>query len=53
MVSQSQLLPAETSNLDTITGSGSALNTGTRADAAIRAQGRVLELETTVKSSKE
>lgn len=53
MVSQSQLLPAETSNLDTITGSGSALNTGTRPDAAIRAQGRVLELETTVKSSKE
>ena len=53
MVSQSQLLPAETSNLDTITGSGSALNTGTRADAAIRAQGRVLELEITVKSSKE
>ena len=53
MVSQSQLLPAETSNLDTITGSGSALNTGIRADAAIRAQGRVLELETTVKSSKE
>lgn len=53
MVSQSQLLPAETSNLDTITGSGSALNMGTRADAAIRAQGRVLELETTVKSPKE
>lgn len=53
MVSQSQLLPAETSNLDTITGSGSALNTGARADAAIRAQGRVLELKTTVKSSKE
>lgn len=53
MVSQSQLLPAQTSNLDTITGSGSALNTGTRADAAIRAQGRVFELETTVKSSKE
>lgn len=53
MVSQSQLLPAETSNLDTITGSGSALNTGARADAAIRAQGRVSELKTTVKSSKE
>ena len=44
MVSQSQLLPAQTSNLDTITGSGSALNTGDRADAAIRAQGRVGEL---------
>lgn len=53
MVSQSQLLPAQTSNLDTITGSGSALNTGDRADAAIRAQGRVGELETTFKSSKE
>lgn len=53
MVSQSQLLPAETSNLDTITGSGSALNTGDRADAAIRAQGRVGELESTFKSSKE
>lgn len=53
MVSQSQLLPAQTSNLDTITGSGSALNTGARADAAIRAQGRVSELKTTVKSSKE
>lgn len=53
MVSQSQLLPAQTSNLDTITGSGSALNTGDRADAAIRAQGRVGELESTFKSSKE
>lgn len=53
MVSQSQLLPAQTSNLDTITGSGSALNTGDRADAAIRAQGRVGELESPFKSSKE